>query len=363
MCRNITNVLLSNTPRNLYDDYREIDLSLRWSESRSRFFTDFPRFILEAIGFILLAIVAFYFSVYNSDPAKSIGFIAALALGLQKILPAIQQIYSGIAKINILNSSTIKINTLLNLPPTTTSQSREQLSFVSLHLHDIAFQYPGAHSKALENINLVLEAGVNIGLIGTSGAGKSTFLNIILGLYKPTSGSMICQTFLNDKSFNTLDIFSSPRNLDSWHATCAYVPQDIQLINGTILDNIAFPFPTASLDSDSLNMALETCCLREFVNSLPNGIHYLIGDNGNSLSGGQRQRLSLARAIVKQPQILVLDEATSSMDNLTESKVINNISRLPFSPSIIMCAHRLSSLAYCSKVYKLSSGSLSSVSL
>jgi ATP-binding cassette subfamily B protein len=202
--------------------------------------------------------------------------------------------------------------------------------------------YSGETKFALQNISLTINKGARIGIIGETGSGKSTLLDILMGLLRPTSGDILVDGIaLNEGS------------LRSWQNRIAHVPQNIFLSDGTIEENIAFGSPSEDIDHQLSQMATEQAQLSDFINSLPNGLSTIVGEGGLKLSGGQRQRIGIARAIYKKADVIIFDEATSALDAETENAVIKSINGLSKDLTIIMVAHRITTLKDCSRIIKL----------
>jgi ABC-type multidrug transport system fused ATPase/permease subunit len=211
-------------------------------------------------------------------------------------------------------------------------------------LRGVDYRYPGAESNALQGLTLRIRAGESVGFIGPSGAGKSTLVDILLGLLKPDAGQVLV---------DGADIQGGMR---SWQDQIGYVPQAIYLTDDTLRRNVAFGLPDDSIDDDAVARALRSARLDEFVQSLPSGAGTIVGERGVRLSGGQRQRIGIARALYNDPAVLVLDEATSSLDTATEGEVMESVRALSGHKTVIIVAHRLSTVANCSVIYRLGCG-------
>ena len=216
----------------------------------------------------------------------------------------------------------------------------------SLCLEQVSFNYPQAESAALGDISLSIECGTSVGIIGSSGAGKSTLVDVMLGLLTPVNGCVI------------LDGVDIQRNLRGWQDQIGYVPQSIFLTDDTLRRNVAFGVPNEEIDDVALMRSVRAAQLEQFVAELPSGIDTLVGERGIRLSGGQRQRIGIARALYHDPSVLVLDEATSSLDIATEKSVMNAVRALKGSKTIIIVAHRLSTVEKCDRIFRLERGHL-----
>ena len=218
--------------------------------------------------------------------------------------------------------------------------------FSILDLNNITVRYPNSEENVIKNLSLTIESGKSIGIFGESGSGKSTLLDLILGLHIPINGDIT----MNKKSIK--------KNIKSWRKRVGYVSQDIQLIHDSILKNIAFGIDTNKIDFKKINKAIKEAKIDKFINSLSEGLDTVVGERGVRLSGGQKQRLAIARALYKSPDILIFDEASSALDVETEKKIMEEINFFKGQKTIIIVAHRLSTLYECDYVYELSNGSI-----
>jgi len=212
-------------------------------------------------------------------------------------------------------------------------------------LHGVWYRYPNSEDWVLKGVNLSIPVGSRVALVGSTGSGKTTTANILLGFLNPSRG--------------VLDLDGIPvEGLDvpAWQANCAQVPQSINLLNGSALENVAFGVPVDQINPDRVWEALEAAQIQDFVAELPYGLHTQVGENGLRLSGGQRQRLALARAFYRQASFLVLDEATSALDNRTESEVIEALEVIGRRCTTVVIAHRLSTVQRCDRIYEFHSG-------
>jgi ABC-type multidrug transport system fused ATPase/permease subunit len=216
----------------------------------------------------------------------------------------------------------------------------------SLVLNKVSFRYPKVDRFSLQDITINIRKGTSVGFIGGSGAGKSTLIDIILGLLKPESGSM---------KMDGVDIL---KNLRSWQDLIGYVPQTIYLTDDTLRRNIAFGLANEQIDESAIWNSIRSAQLESYVNELPKGLDTIVGERGIRLSGGQRQRIGIARALYHDPEILVLDEATSSLDTKTEQGVMNTVSALQGKKTVLIVAHRLSTIKHCDYLFRLDNGKI-----
>jgi len=216
-----------------------------------------------------------------------------------------------------------------------------------IKLKNVSFRYKGDKNNVFLNINLTINRGDRIGIIGDSGCGKSTLLDLIMGLLQPTHGNLIVDNEVVDS-----------HNINQWRANIAHVPQSVFLVDDSIESNIAFLFANDEIDKDLLLRVVGNAQLSDFTDCLPNGLQTSVGEMGDKLSGGQKQRIGLARAMYKNSEVYILDEATSALDTKTEEKIIKSISSLEEDKTVIMVAHRTSTLQNCNKIYKLESNQI-----
>ena len=334
------------------------DRKLRIMRSESIFLSYAPRFFIEAIGFSLIALIAFFVSNFGSSDLGLIPLLGTLALGAQKLLPALQQIYSNWAGIRSLYSSIDNVILVLDENIEYSSNQIRDFSYRGLKneivLRNIYFKYNGAVSNTLKDINLHIKKGESIGIIGTTGDGKSTLLDIIMGLSKPSRGQLI---------IDGINIHSKRESgdLTLWRKSIGHVPQNINLLDLSIAENIAFGENKSYIDMNRVKEAANLAKIDSFIESLPNKYNEHIGELGKRISGGQRQRIGIARALYNQKEILILDEATSALDKVTEKKVIDSITKTFSSITIIMVAHKLSTLINVDKIIEIEKGRIKKI--
>jgi len=341
----IRDVLLDGTQKTFGDIYKKSDFILRRAYASSSFISVSPRFAVEAIGILLIALLAFYTSTQPNGIQNAIPIIGAAVLAAQRILPLMQQSYSAWSNLRQNQYSLVDTLEFLDqkIPDYFDPHIKTNLQFEkSIALDNLSFMYSGETKFALQNISLTINKGARIGIIGETGSGKSTLLDILMGLLRPTSGDILVD-----------GIALKEGSLRSWQNRIAHVPQNIFLSDGTIEENIAFGSPSADIDHQLSQMATEQAQLSDFINSLPNRLSTIVGEGGLKLSGGQRQRIGIARAIYKKADVIIFDEATSALDAETESAVIKSINGLSKDLTIIMVAHRITTLKDCSRIIKL----------
>ena len=309
-----------------------------------------PRFVIEALGMTLIAGLAYYLSQQADGMITTIPILGALAMGAQRLLPALQQTYSSISIINGSSHSLQNVLDLLNqpLPDYANKPQPTPISFEKeIRLNDISFRYIEDAPYVLKHVNLSIAKGSCIGFIGKTGSGKSTLLDIIMGLLSPIKGTLAV-----DGKTLTMN------NLRNWQSHIAHVPQDIYLADNTIEENIAFGQPKDEIDYNRVQQAAEKAGVAKLIESWPNQYQTYIGERGIRLSGGQRQRIGIARALYKQANVLILDEATSALDSKTEESVIKSIKAFSDDITVMMIAHRVTTLRDCDYIVELDDGSV-----
>jgi ABC-type multidrug transport system fused ATPase/permease subunit len=210
----------------------------------------------------------------------------------------------------------------------------------------MSFQYPGSDKIAVKNVSFFVKKGESVGVIGGSGAGKSTIIDLFLGLLQPSAGRIL------------VDGIDIQNNLRGWQNQIGYVPQSIYLTDDSLRKNIAFGLPSDEIDEKALLEAVRAAQLESFISELPQGLDTEVGERGVRLSGGQRQRIGIARALYHNPNVLVLDESTSSLDHETEVSVMEAIKALQGKKTILIVAHRLSTITHCDRIIKFNNGQL-----
>lgn len=310
-----------------------------------------PRFFVEAIIFGGVILVIIYLMSLTGNFVNATPYIALFVFAGYRLLPAIQQVYTGITLLNYVSASVkptyddIKALNILNVE----NNHFKSLEFNNeIKLINIDYQYPEASKQSLKNIDINIPAKSTFGLVGVNGSGKTTFIDIILGLLEPQKGSLQVDGNIINK-----------KNLINWRNIIGYVPQQIFLSDDTIESNIAFGIHTTEIDYKKLEKAAKFSNLHDFViNELPNKYKTIIGEGGQKLSGGQRQRIGIARALYHNPQVLILDEATSALDNITEFKVNDTINSLKNHITVILITHKLNNLKDFDKICLLENGEI-----
>jgi len=346
----IRDVLIDGTQKTYCAIYRSADVALRRAQAHNQIVGGTPRFLIEALGMSLIALLAYGISLRETGFAQAVPILGALALGAQRLLPVMQQLYSGWSSLKGVETSLEDVLVLISqpLPERLNESLTAPIVFEkSIRLNNIGFHYLTQGPQVLSNINFEIKKGSRVGIMGTTGSGKSTLLDIVMGLLPPTSG--------------TLEVDSSPitaATCCAWQAHIAHVPQAIFLADISIAENIAFGVPLEKIDMQRVKSAAEKAQIAQTIESWENQYQTLVGERGIRLSGGQRQRIGIARALYKQADVIVFDEATSALDNETESAVMEAINEIGSDITVLMVAHRLSTLEGCDTVYQLSHGKI-----
>jgi len=312
-----------------------------------------PRFALEAIAFGGMLLVMLYLMAQSGGFASALPIIALYAFAGYRLMPALQQIYGALTQLKFagpaLNALHADLMSLQSANPTIASIQPPAMSLTqAITLNNIVYRYPNAAPAALKGISLTIHAKSTVGLVGATGSGKTTMVDLILGLLDAQEG--------------TLSVDGQPitdHNKRAWQRAIGYVPQQIYLADDSVAANIAFGIEPEQIDQTAVEKAAKIANLHEFVmNDLSQGYATTVGERGVRLSGGQRQRIGIARALYHNPQVLILDEATSALDNLTEQAVMEAVYNLGHEITIILIAHRLSTVKDCDKIFLLEKGAL-----
>ncbi|MDB4379549.1 ABC transporter ATP-binding protein/permease [bacterium] len=353
----IRDVLLDSNQNTFIEIYQRADRPMRLRVAENGFLAASPRYGLEALGLLLIALLALQLSWQREDSMTVIPLLGTLALGSQRLLPALQQIYRSWAAIHSYGAGVNEVLIMLKQPlpreyllATPSSLSMKH----AVHFESLSFRYGQETPWVLYNLELKIHRGERVGLIGSTGSGKSTLVDLLMGLLEPTNGRILIDgADLHDPN--------EPSRLPAWRAAIAHVPQNIFLSDNSIAENIAFGIPKKDIDLDRLFLAARQAQISGFIESIPGDYSTLVGERGVRLSGGQRQRIGIARALYKQANIIILDEATSALDSSTEDEVMKCLDGLSDELTVIMIAHRLSTLSSCDRIFKLSQGAPISV--
>lgn len=339
-------ITLGSSQKKYLNLYQDLDFKRRISQAKNNFINLFPRNSIESLLLIFLAFLVYLSSRNNTNFNNIIPTIGTLAIGAQKLLPHMQQVYGSWSTLAGASASIINVLKMLDLPidlQILKYKTEPLLLKKNIKMIDLSLKYKKSKSNVFSRINLEINKGEVIGIKGQTGSGKSSFINVLMGLIKPSFGKI---------EIDGLNIYenSYPFNLFKWRKTIAHVPQNIFLMNSSIAENIAFELTKEELNMSKVVKAAEEANLDSFIKNLPKGFETLVGENGVKLSGGQKQRIGIARALYKEASVLVFDEATSSLDTFTESKILKTIYSLRGDKTIFIISHRLETLEKCDQL-------------
>ena len=346
----IRDVLLDNNQHVYLEIYRKADRPQRQLQAKNFFIGAYPRYVVEALGMVAIAFIGSLIVFNRGESVTVIPLLGALALGAQRMLPALQTIYNGWAVMKGYNSAISAVLEMLDQRIGSAVGIAAPFEFNKcIRLEGVSFQYDVDQPLVLNGLNLEIQRGESIGIVGSTGSGKSTLTDLIMGLLEPTHGIM---------SVDGLDIhdLQHPERLSSWRAVISHVPQNIYMSDSSVAENIAFGVPLEEIDYNRVKYSAKQAQISSFIEDMPNGYETFVGEQGVRLSGGQRQRIGIARALYKQSKILIFDEATSALDTSTEKSVISALNDLNDNLTIVMVAHRLSTLLNCDRVIRLEQG-------
>jgi ATP-binding cassette, subfamily B, bacterial PglK len=312
-----------------------------------------PRYLIELILIMFVVLLVSSSLIMGKNLQQLLPTLAIFGLASVRLLPIANILSNGLIKfrynrdgVSRLFKDVISLDDVLTIQKDLPQNRNSEKSFKELSLESISFIYPNAKHNALLNISLKIKRGDSIGIIGESGSGKTTLIDAILGMLKPNSGEI----YFNGSPLN--------KEMYNWHRQVAYLPQEIFLVDDKLKNNVALGVDEKDIDVKLLNDSLERASLSELINQLPDGIDTVLGERGVRLSGGQRQRISLARAFYHKRDILVLDESTSALDHETEKEIVDEIKRLKGDVTMIVIAHRFSTIENCDVIYRIKNGEI-----
>jgi ABC-type multidrug transport system fused ATPase/permease subunit len=346
----IRDVLIDGTQKTYCQIYHNADLRLRRAQGDNQYISQAPRYLMEALGMILIAMLAYALAQQSDGIAQAIPILGAFSLGAQRLLPVMQQAYFAWSSIQGGQASLQDALELLEqrLPDYANQPSAHPLPFqYHIKLRQLSFSYNQQAPSVFNNLNLTITKGSRVGFIGASGSGKSTLLDILMGLLQVTEGSL---------EIDGQVIF--PGNNRAWQAHIAHVPQAIFLADSTVEENIAFGVPRNQIDPIRVRQAALQAQIADSIEGWPEQYQTFVGERGVRLSGGQRQRIGIARALYKQADVIIFDEATSALDNETEREVMHALESLSKDLTLLIIAHRLTTLKNCTQIVELGNGTI-----
>jgi ATP-binding cassette, subfamily B, bacterial PglK len=348
----IRDVLIDGNQEEYSKVYRASDFELRFSQRRSQVIREAPRYLVETMGLVLIASFAFMAWDSSKGVIDMLPILGALAFGCQRMLPVVQQAYSSWGSIRTSIPSLIDVVNLLDQPI-----QKYQLSKITpiafnkcLSFSEVSFQYSPDTPMVLRNINLEIPKGSRVGIIGVTGGGKSSLLDVMMGLLKPVSGVISIDGVPLDDQNNR-----------AWQKQIGHVPQAIFLSDASIAENIAYGIPASEINYEAVKLSAQQAQLSDVVETWVDQYQTRVGERGVKLSGGQRQRIGIARALYKNPNLIIFDEATSALDNTTEASLIEAIGGLSSRLTVVMVAHRLTTLKDCDIIFEIKDGCLSTL--
>ncbi len=349
----IRDILIDGSQEVYCQAYRKADFQLRQAQASNQLLTQSPRYVVEALGMVLIASLAYVFIQESDGVENVIPILGVLALGAQRLLPVLQQAYASWSTIQSGQASLQDTLDLLEqpLPVYIKEIPIKALRFEKhISLNQLGFRYGKSSPWVLRGLDLKIPKGSRVGFIGATGSGKSTLLDIIMGLLMPTEGHLYVD-----------EVSITPKTQPAWHSHIAHVPQGIFLSDSTIEENIAFGVSKELIDRDRVIQSARQAQIAESIEGWKDGYQTVVGERGIRLSGGQRQRIGIARALYKQADVIILDEATSALDNETEEAVMDAIDNLSSDLTVLIIAHRITTLRNCSQIVKLNNGRIESI--
>jgi ATP-binding cassette, subfamily B, bacterial PglK len=346
----VRDIIVNGTQEVYCKLFESSDYSLKRSQSNIGILAGSPRFIIEALLTVCFSLIVLSFALSEEGIMFYIPILGTVALGAARTLPLIQQIYYSFATLSGGQASLEDILDIIQQAPNIKMNplDKDIIQFNdNITLKDVSFKYDNTSTHIFKNLNISIKKGSKVGIFGKSGCGKSTLLDLLIGLLNPSSGKIYVD---NNKITSA--------NYVNWLPNIANVPQTIFLSDSSILENIAFGIPRNMIDMNRVESVCKQAQILNHISNLPDKFDTIIGEQGLRLSGGQRQRIGIARALYKKAKVLVFDEATSALDSNTENEIINAIQNLNKNLTIFIVTHRLSSLKFCSEIFKIENGDI-----
>ncbi len=346
----IRDVLIDNTQSIFTAAYKKTYMPFQMASADIQILSTSPRFVVESLGMILMASIAYHLTSQDQDVVGAIPLLGVLALAAQRLLPLIQQLFSSLTTIQGRRESISDAVILLEMPRLHFQHDNKIFPKVfgkKIEFCNMGFRYKDTLPWVLRNVNLCVPKGSRVGVIGVTGGGKSTFLDLAMGLLSSSEGNIIVD-----------GIEMNANNQQYWQSQIAHVPQFIYLADKSVAENIAFGIAREEIDMERVKDVCRKAQVSETIEGLAQGYETFVGERGIKLSGGQRQRIGIARALYKNASIIFLDEATSALDTLTEAAVIDSLMSSERDLTIFMVAHRLSTLRGCDFIVEIAGGAL-----
>ena len=346
----IRDVLLTNTQKLFIRQFTKMNELMYRAHASNNIIGPSPRFIVEPLGLVLISFFAYFSIVSGSELSSVLPMFGALALGAQRLMPLIQQLYQGWTQ--VVGNGQILCDVAMLLKPSSCDEQYIYdnqvlpLSFCKeIKYENVSFKYNEGEKFVIDDINISIKKGQRIGFIGTTGSGKSTLIDLLMGLIEPTNGTVLVD-----------GVGLNKKNTHAWQKNISHVPQNIYLLDSSFTANIAFGIPKSETDFDLVRSSADQAKLSKFIESNSEGYDAMLGERGVRLSGGQKQRVGIARALYNNTKVLILDEATSALDGATEKDIMDSIHDIDDEITVIIIAHRLSTVKGCDWIYKLKDG-------
>jgi ATP-binding cassette, subfamily B, bacterial PglK len=351
----IRDVIIDGTQKTYCRIFRDIDQPLKKAHAAVFAMIGMPRFLIEGIGICAIAALAYELTIGSAVPQAAIPILGVLVLCAQRLLPLLQHMYASWTAIRAGKGVLADTLTLLERPLPENALANyvkvKPMEFsCEIEFRDIHYAYNKNQKIVLNGVNFKIPKGSRTGVIGITGGGKSTLLDLLMGLLSPTHGEII----VDGQCLNS-------RLMPSWQACISHVPQTVYIADTSVAENIAFGVPVEEINYNNVIEAAKQACIADVIEALPMQYNTLLGERGARLSGGQRQRIGIARALYKQSQVIILDEATSALDIETEERVMQLLSKLGRDLTLVIVAHRLSTLKLCDQILRLDSGVIKEV--
>jgi len=330
-----------------------VESAFRYADrvARSAIISAFPRYVIETLAFSGILVMVLVLLSSSRDLGLILPLLGVYALSGYRLLPALQSVFSAAARMRFAVASLEALEEDLAEGIKHTKASVDcggmQLNR-ALEAHDLSYEYPGSSDSAIRDLSFSVKAGSSVAFVGSTGSGKTTVADLVLGILSPTEGH-----FLIDGERLT------PERVPAWQSLLGYVPQEICLVDDTVASNIAFGVPKEDVDVDAVERAARIACIHDFIaQELPEGYDTVVGERGLRLSGGERQRIGIARALYRDPPVLVFDEATSALDGVTEANLLKGLRDSSAAKTLLVIAHRFTSIKDCETIYVLERGSV-----
>ena len=350
----IRDIIMTNSQAVYINTYHKTNNILRYAQAKNLFVTQSPRFGIEALGVVLIALIAFWLNTNSRTMQSAIPFLGAFALAAQRLLPLLQQSFYNWTNIRGMQPTLREVIDILERPLSLTDKIIQQKKITfhkSICFKKTSFHYLSSKDLIFKNLDLEIIKGSCVGFIGETGAGKSTLVDLFMGSILPTSGHI---------EIDNIEL--TKKIIPVWQKHISHVPQSIFLTDHSIAENIAFGVESKDINFEKIKQVARAAQLADFIESLPNKYDTQVGERGVKLSGGQRQRIGIARALYRNADVIILDEATSALDNRTEDNVMNSIFSLTNKVTTLIIAHRITTLKNCDVIYEISNKGIKKVS-